>query len=56
MAEGDEEEEELNKPEVPRSGSITDEEFVVAELKQPPESVPTVAADEVGRDDIDEPL
>lgn len=55
MAEGEEEEEELNRPEVPKSGSITDEELVAAELKQL-ESVPTADAEEVGREEIVEPL
>lgn len=60
MADGDEEEEELNRPEVPKRGSITEEAFVAVELKQL-ESVPTVVADdddvdEVGIDEIAEPL
>lgn len=55
MADGEEEEEELNRPDVPKSGSITDDVFVAAELKQL-ESVPTVDVDEVGSEDIVEPL
>lgn len=55
MADGEEEEEELKRPDVPKSGSITDEVLVAVELKQL-ESVPTVDVDEVGSDEIVEPL
>jgi hypothetical protein len=54
VAEGEEEEDELKRPDVPRSGSITDDALVAVELKQL-ESVPTV--EEVVDDDgILEPL
>ncbi len=54
VAEGEDDEEELKSPEVPKSGSITDEELVGVELKQL-ESVPTVDV-EVESEDIVEPL
>lgn len=58
MADGEEEEEELKRPEVPSSGSITDEALFAVELKQF-DSVPTVVDDEDddgGIDEIVEPL
>lgn len=56
VAEGDEDEEELKSPVDPKSGSITDDALVEAELKQPAaesfaDDVAVVAIDE-----IDEPL
>ena len=58
VADGEEEEEELNKPVDPKSGSITDEAFVEVELKQlPVESFPVaVDEDDVGIVGSDEPL
>lgn len=58
MADGEEEEEELKRPEVPKSGSITDEALFAVELKQF-DSVPMVVDDEDdegGIDEIVEPL
>jgi hypothetical protein len=58
VAEGDDEDEEKS-PDEPSSGSITDDALVAVELKLVTDSVPVVAeeeVDEVGREEIDEPL
>lgn len=56
VADGEEEDEELKSPVDPKSGSITDDVLVDAELKQLPGESFAVEDDVVGMDGIDEPL
>lgn len=56
MADGDDDEEELKSPVDPRSGSITDDELVAVELKQLPVESFAAEDDDVGIDEIEEPL
>lgn len=58
VPDGEEDEDELKSPVDPKSGSITEDVLVEAELKQPPvESFPVAEEeDEVGIEGIDEPL
>lgn len=56
VADGDEDEEELKSPVDPKSGSITDDELVAVELKQLPAESFAAEDEDVGIDEIDEPL
>lgn len=56
VADGEEEEEELNSPVDPNRGSITEEELAVVELKQLPVESFAAEDDDVGIEEIDEPL
>lgn len=57
VADGEEDEEELKSPDDPNRGSITEDELVAVELKQlPVESFATVEDDDVGIEEIGEPL
>lgn len=56
MADGDDDEEELKSPVDPKSGSITDDELVAVELKQLPVESFAAEDDDVGIDEIEEPL
>lgn len=56
VADGDEDEEELKSPVDPKSGSITDDELVAVELKQLPVESFAAEDDDVGIDEIEEPL
>lgn len=56
VADGEEDEEELKSPVDPKSGSITEDELVAVELKQLPVESLTAEDDDVGIDEIEEPL
>jgi hypothetical protein len=56
VAEGDEEDDELNSPDDPKSGSMTADEFGAATLKHELSVAAVDEEEDVGMVDIEEPL